>query len=530
MKQYFPKWSLLIYLAIFILQCFAYHYNRILPLRPRSVHHWRQADGLVIAQNYYEEDRGFFNPATNLISYSGSRDAVSEFPIIQYIVAQLWKVFGVHEWIYRLINIIFLLTGFMIFMKAVEKEIQNSAIPILLCTLFFASSTVAFYGSNFLPDIPALGCTLAASGMLLRYRQNANSAVFLGSILFFTLGALFKVSFAMVPLSFFIMWLVQQVSRQIKIFHKPLLEIIGFIFFVSIIFFWLRWVNFYNSSNGQVVFLTSIKPIWDTPEMAVIKESLRDIFSWSVYEFFTAPVWLFFLTVFFALILHFKRTDKPLLLLSIVLFLACIVYAVLFFQNFPGHDYYYLAFLPFIAFTIFSALSYLKINHPAVLNSTKLQLLFFVVIFLNVWVASVKMESRYFMERGNRKYSFLISRGQRDHANYNHWNHSVTMKSYETITPYLRSLGIKREDMVVCIEDPSPNISLYMANQVGWTSFGLNESDPDYISDKIKRGAKYLFLNREFLKEKEYAKPYISHKMGQYQNVEIFDLRPFKKD
>src|SRR5690606_17154486 len=92
-KDYFPKWSKWIFLVLVAAQCLAYHYNHIFSLRPQSVHTWRQTDGLAFAQNYYEDDRGFFNPAMNHVLGTGGRDAVSEFPLIQYVVAKLWKVF-----------------------------------------------------------------------------------------------------------------------------------------------------------------------------------------------------------------------------------------------------------------------------------------------------------------------------------------------------------------------------------------------------------------------------------------------------
>ena len=45
---------------------------------------------------------------------------------------------------------------------------------------------------------------------------------------------------------------------------------------------------------------------------------------------------------------------------------------------------------------------------------------------------------------------------------------------YGEITPYLRSLGIEREDKVYCTPDQSINISLYLMDQKGFTDFFRN--------------------------------------------------------
>ena len=90
----------------FILFClqvflfFLYGYHKMYDHRPYSMHQWRQADCLSFTKNYYEEGVNFFSPK---IHFQGSTEgkALSEFPLINYSVAGLWKVFGEHEYLYR---------------------------------------------------------------------------------------------------------------------------------------------------------------------------------------------------------------------------------------------------------------------------------------------------------------------------------------------------------------------------------------------------------------------------------------------
>jgi hypothetical protein len=98
----------------------------------------------------------------------------------------------------------------------------------------------------------------------------------------------------------------------------------------------------------------------------------------------------------------------------------------------------------------------------------------------------------------------------------------------ETITPYLRSLGISRYDTVISIPDPSPNITLYLMDQKGFTDFGFNNlKKEERLSHFILLGAEYLIINNDSITNEGIIKPYIQNKIGSYQNVHIYKLDNF---
>jgi hypothetical protein len=74
-------------------------------MRPSSVHQWRQAACLSLADNYYEGNWNLFEPSMHIqFSDNGtSGKSAGEFPLLYYIVAILWKIFGKHEFIFRLL-------------------------------------------------------------------------------------------------------------------------------------------------------------------------------------------------------------------------------------------------------------------------------------------------------------------------------------------------------------------------------------------------------------------------------------------
>jgi hypothetical protein len=57
---------------------------------------WRQSDCLSFALNYCMENRSFFNPAINFIGESGTGQTVSDFPLIYFIIGNIWQFTGQH--------------------------------------------------------------------------------------------------------------------------------------------------------------------------------------------------------------------------------------------------------------------------------------------------------------------------------------------------------------------------------------------------------------------------------------------------
>jgi hypothetical protein len=106
-----------------------------------------------------------------------------------------------------------------------------------------------------------------------------------------------------------------------------------------------------------------------------------------------------------------------------------------------------------------------------------------------------------------------------------HSRYDMNFKAIETITPYLRSLGISRNDTVISIPDPSPNITLYLMDQKGFTDFGFNDlKEEERIIHFIKLGAKYLIINNDSLNNKSYIRPFIQNKIGSYKNVNVYQV------
>jgi hypothetical protein len=76
--------------------------------------------------------------------------------------------------------------------------------------------------------------------------------------------------------------------------------------------------------------------------------------------------------------------------------------------------------------------------------------------------------------------------------------------------------------------DYSPNISLYLMDQKGYTNYCLGQSIEKFTPEMFQElHSKYLILLENKWLEKDYLKPFLKYKMGEHGNISIFDLRPF---
>ena len=198
--SFFPRFSILLFIAGAGLCYYMFTYSDVVNRRPQSVHQWRQADCLSMTMNYYKEDRPFFEPALHFLSIDGTGQTISEFPIIYYTVSRLWKVFGHHEYIYRFFTLGFFLCGLFALFKTSEWLLKDTLWAFFTTFLVLCAPYLSYYAFNFLVDIPALSTAMIAWFWFARYWRKRNNIDFFICLFFFFMAGLIKISSA---LSFF---------------------------------------------------------------------------------------------------------------------------------------------------------------------------------------------------------------------------------------------------------------------------------------------------------------------------------------
>ena len=94
-----------------------------------------------------------------------------------------------------------------------------------------------------------------------------------------------------------------------------------------------------------------------------------------------------------------------------------------------------------------------------------------------------------------------------------------------TMEKYNRSIGMKKEDLVIVYPDFSFNIALFKLNQKGWSSFDNPEFKPEVVEAHIGHGAKYLIINRFELPDLPQLAPYMQDSIGTYNSYTVYKLR-----
>jgi hypothetical protein len=182
-----------------------------------------------------------------------------------------------------------------------------------------------------------------------------------------------------------------------------------------------------------------------------------------------------------------------------------LIFLLLFFQALTAHDYYTINLFVLVPFVILSFLLLLKNKFNGIYSNVFFRILFIALLIHNIDFARRRLEGRY---------------GTNGWQNENYIKY---IQPFENISPYLRSIGIKKDDRVISLSDNSINISLYFMNQKGWTNYGI-EGDSAKIKEKINMGAKYLFIYNKQVYEDQRINPFIKNKIGEYNNIDIYAL------
>lgn len=491
-----------------------------------SVHQWRQCDCLSITLNYFKEDRSFLNPSVCWIGEKGTGETVSEFPIIYYTVAQLWKIFGQHEYIFRGLVVLILFTSLFLLFRTFERFLNNSFWAIGIVMLLFTSPILVYYGNNFLADVPGLSVAIIGWFYFMKFYQHEKNKYLFIAMAFFLLGGLIKVSSLISFISIAGVFLLEtflnfKVGEGRKIFTNPKVQFIPFVIVVITIVSWYKFAMLYNEEHNKDIFLTGILPIWQYSHDRVIY--VWNVFRHKIIYCYYNKLMLHFILICFATCLVFyKKTNKFLLTVNIIMAIGVVLFLILWYDVLDIHDYYLTNLLIFAVISLFNF--FIVCKNVNLLRSRIFALIFAVFLIYNVFYAAAFNSSRYFSPSENTIYSWVLKKEWLDELRWQHWNYGNHIKAFETIEPYNRSLGIKRTDFVISIPDQSINISLYLMDQKGFTDYGYGLRGEEKINRLIKMGAKYLFINDSSLYKEEWIQPFIKNKIGTYQNIDIYYL------
>ena len=487
-----------------------YTYPSVFLKRPQSVHHWRQSDCASLALNYYQDGMRFFQPQTHNLTSLGatsSYSAPSEIPIAYYSVAILYKIFGYHDYIFRLFNTMIFFLGLFYLFKSCLLLFKDFFWAAATSLLFFTSPVLVFYGNNFLSDTPAFAFALIAWYFFIRFYQDKQPKDIYISMLFFLLAGANKIS-ALISLvaitALFSAELLRlfKLKSEAKVFSKPFQFVLPVLIVFGIIASWVFYAKGFNLEHNSVYFSTRIIPIWDL-DSSQIQAVISNVKGLWLNQYFHRYTLIFIAAALLFSIVFAKKANRFVFLTTLVLLVGVIIYAVLWFPTFKDHDYYTINLYILLVFILINFVIVLKNRFPKAFNSLILKLIFGGFLLFNVNHARLEMYGRY----------------------NGWWTEYPEYKDYHEISPYLRSIGIQPMDTVVCLPDMT-HFTLYLMNQRGWTGCLGYNSDSAGIAQSISKGADYLILHGEETLNREYLQSFLKYQIGEFNSVKIYNLNP----
>ena len=330
--------EIILFIFSFIILSVCYNYHNILFKKNSSIHQWRQADCLSITQNFYKENLPFHKPKIHHIGDDiGKRGVASEFPLIYYIIGNTWKLTGRQEWIFRGFNTLILFFGLLYLFKLFYL-IFNQVIPSLFLSFFlFTSPIFVYYGNNFLSDAPALSLVFIGWFHIFNFYKTQLIKYLIYFLSIFLIAGLIKISslfsfFAVAGFAFFELIGLVKLPDSKKLF-KPI-QLTYFPCVIIIIIGWYSYaISYSNEQGNSYVFLKGILPIWELSSDKII-ETFTKFFTLQTSRIFNSVIHLLTFGLFIFNMIKFKKINKLLITINLLLFIGIILFFILFFQVF----------------------------------------------------------------------------------------------------------------------------------------------------------------------------------------------------
>lgn len=505
-------------------------YNKVSSKGPFSQHSYRQSDSYAFALNYYYEKNNFLEPSVlGVIEHKGGR-VVSEFPVLYYLTAQIWNFTGVAPYVLRGMNLIILFMGLFCLYKLSYEVLKDHFWASLVSLFMFCSPVLGFYGFNFMPNIPALGFALIGSYYYYKYHTSSKLSFLVVSAILFSLGALLKVSSLFAFLAINAVFFIQNITRLKEKRKEVFIQIAFFFSVCAVLLGWIAFTRDYNSRNITGMFQASIIPIWRMGAEE-IQGVLDKVYSNTIIYYINPVALVALALLFLTSLIYWKKANRTLLLITTVLFIGITMFILLFFEGIDDHEYFLIDLTILIPAITLTFLTTLKSLLPKLFNSRMVKAFSFILLLLAMNYNVVMTRLHYYPHDKIAVQNFPLSGQVMEHWRYMYWDWEMHLKKYEGITPYLRELGIKFEDKVISIPDETPNRSLTLLNQKGFTDYHYNNNYPGRTSTerKMELGAKYLIVEGEGNLQREDVAPFTGDLIGEYNGIKIFRLSNHKE-
>ncbi len=212
---------------------------------------WRECDEAGIARNFYREGMNIFYPR---VDWRGDTPgyAEMEFPLFPWTTAVLYKIFGYHEYLGRVVSLVFSLLTLGVFFLLARHLLPD--IGAIAAAAFFTFNPIFIYISNSLqPESLMFFFYVLAVYCFLRWYDEDKSGYFWISCVATALTILSKATAAHIGIFFalLVIWKYGwRVILQFKLWVFAVLALFpNILWYLHSHNFWLRYGNSLGVSN-----------------------------------------------------------------------------------------------------------------------------------------------------------------------------------------------------------------------------------------------------------------------------------------
>ncbi len=413
---------------------------------------WRQADGAAMARNYYENGYNFLYPQ---IDWAGNSAGYieTEFPIYQFTVAMIYKVFGVSTSYGRLLSILCYLISIYFLYLLIKKYLDRNT--ALWSCLFFAILPLnILYSRTLQPESALVMSLILGVYFFSQWLTTEKTGSLILSSVFIALACLMKIPSLYIGLPIlYLAWLKfgNNFFRQWLLWMYALLVLIpvGLWYYHAHQVFLQHGLSFgiwdYGSGkwgNWDLVFSLEF---WNM----ILFERAGKYFMWIAYPLF--------------LIGLFTKRKTPYEKLFDVWLIAFFVYLIIVARGNFAHDYYQFPFM--IPAVVYIGKVYSRwFNADAGDNKSLILALCLVAVF-------------------------ILSIGK--------FNAYIKMENPDNSHEYKLAENVMRETeknaLVVVVDNFDPAI-LYLSHRKGWHTVPA-QMDNVFLETMKKNGAGYIIGN-----------------------------------
>src|SRR3954471_10419061 len=157
---------------------------------------WRQSDVAAIARNFFENGFHFTRPQ---IDWAGNEPGFvgTEFPVLPFLAAVVYRSVGVEEWIGRIQGVLFFVAALPFFFGIVRRTFGEVAAN--WAAFFYGFAPLSIVASRaFMPDVPSLSLGIAGIYFFLRWMETERFRFVLAGAFLVSLALLIKLPTAII--------------------------------------------------------------------------------------------------------------------------------------------------------------------------------------------------------------------------------------------------------------------------------------------------------------------------------------------